>query len=66
MKRPRHRIFDYTPRYYDPDLDPKKLKKKKLGFAKQLKIKKKKRSPVIWIIFILIVIFIILKLNGFG
>jgi cytoskeletal protein RodZ len=66
MKRPKHRIFDYTPRYYNPENDPKEKQKKKLGFSKHLKLKRKKRSPIIWILFILAVIFIILKLNKIG
>jgi len=66
MKRPRHRIFDYTPRHYNPEIDPKVKQKNRLGFSKQLKIKRKKRSPIIWILFILAVIFIILKLNKIG
>jgi hypothetical protein len=29
MKKPRHRVFDYLPRFYQPDLDEKERKKKK-------------------------------------
>jgi hypothetical protein len=66
MKRPRHRVFDYTPRYYDPDLDPKEREKRRLGFSRNLSVKRKKRSPVIWIILVIIIVYIILKLNNIG
>ncbi len=64
MKKPAHRVFDYTPRYYVPEADEKERKKRKLGFSKQLKHKKKQRNPVIWIILIIVVLWIILKLSG--
>ncbi len=66
MKKPLHRVFDYTPRYYKPELDSKEKEKRKLGFSKHLKVKRKKRSPIIWIIFILVIIYVILKLNNIG
>ncbi len=66
MKRPRHRIFDYTPRYYDPELDPKERKKRRLGFSRNISTKRKKRSSAIWIILVIIIIFVILKLNHIG
>lgn len=63
MKRPSHRVFDYTPRHYIPEADEKERRKRKLGFSKQLKVKRKKKNPVIWILLIIAVIWIILKLN---
>ncbi len=66
MKRPNHRVFDYTPRYYTPETDEQERKKRKLGFSKQLKIKRKRGNPIIWILLIIAVILVILKLNGIG
>jgi len=64
FKKPKHRIFDYTPRFYKPEEDPNEKRKKKLGFSRQLKSFKKKRSPVVWVIFVVIAIYIYLKLSG--
>ena len=66
MKRPSHRIFDYSPRFYKPEKDEQEKRKKKLGFSRQLKHKRKRRSPVIWILFILIILFAIFKLTRLG
>ncbi len=63
MKKPRHRIFDYTPRFYDPETDPLERKKRQLGFRTQRKHISRKKSPVLWIALILVIIFILLKLQ---
>ena len=65
MKKPRHRVFDYTPRFYDPDTDPAERKKRRLGFRSHRKHISRRKSPVIWIILIFIIIFILLKLQKF-
>ena len=64
MKKPRHRVFDYPTRFYKPEEDPVEKRKKKLGFRSYRKFSHKKKSPIIWIIFILAIIFIIIKLSG--
>ena len=64
MKRPRHRVFDYTPRFYAPEADEKEKKKRKLGFSRQIKSKRKSTNPIIWIVLILLIILAILKLGG--
>jgi len=64
MKKPRNRIFDYTPRFYKPETDEQERIKKRLGFSRQRKINKKKKSSFVWLLFVLAVIYIILKLKG--
>lgn len=64
FKKPRHRIFDYTPRFYKAEEDKDEKLKRKLGFRRQLKSNKKKRSPMIWVVIIVIAIYIYLKLSG--
>jgi len=64
MRRPRHRIFDYTPRFYKPETDGQERRKRRLGFSRQRKISARKKSPILWIIFIIVVICLILKLRG--
>ena len=64
MKKPRHRIFDYQPRFYKPEADEEERRKRRLGFTRQRKYRARKRNPVIWAILILLVIYIILKLQG--
>lgn len=64
MKKPRHRVFDYSPRHYVPEQDVKERKKRKLGFSKQLKHKRKSRSVIIWIILGIVVYWVMMKLAG--
>lgn len=64
MKRPRHRIFDYTPQFYKPDEDQKEKRKKKLGFKRQLVSSRKKKNPFLWLVFVLLVIYVYLKITG--
>jgi hypothetical protein len=65
MKRPGHRIFDYTPRFYNPETDKKERRKRRLGFTRQRKFGiKKKRSPIVWLVLIIVIIYIIIKLGG--
>ncbi|MBZ0200000.1 MAG: hypothetical protein K8H86_09040 [Ignavibacteriaceae bacterium] len=64
MKKPRHRIFDYSPRFYNPATDEKEKKKRQLGFSRQRKFIGKKRSPILWLVFAAAVIYLILKLQG--
>lgn len=66
MKKPRHRIFEYPPRFYKPEDDPQEKLKKRLGFQSSRKFKHRKKSPIIWIVFIIAVIFIIIKLSSKG
>lgn len=67
MKKPSHRVFDYPPRFYKPEADEIEKKKKKLGFTRKIKShRRKQRSPLIWIILAIIVVFIYLKLAGLG
>lgn len=64
FKKPPHRIFDYTPRFYKPEEDKDEKLKRKLGFRRQMKMNRKKRSPLIWLVLIIIVIYAYLKLTG--
>jgi hypothetical protein len=64
MKKPRHRVFDYTPRYYQPELDEKERRKRKLGFSSQRRKIQNKKNPLIWLLLVAIVIYIYLKLIG--
>jgi hypothetical protein len=64
IKKPKHKIFDYSPRFYNPEKDPVEKRKKKLGFKREIKSIRKKRSPVIWILFIVGAVYIYLKLSG--
>ena len=64
MKKPGHRVFDYPPRFYKPEDDDKERRKRRLGFKRQLKIKRRKGSLVIWIILLALAVYIYLKLAG--
>ena len=64
MKKPRHRIFDYTPLHYKPEEDRANRTKRRLGFSRQRKYKSRQRSPIILLVVVAIVIYLILKLSG--
>lgn len=64
FKKPPHRIFDYTPRFYKPEDDKDEKRKRRLGFKRQLKMSRKKRSPMIWLVLIVLAVYIYLKLSG--
>jgi hypothetical protein len=64
MKRPRHRVFDYPPRYYKPESDEQEKRKRRLGFSRQRHFKPKRRNPIIWLVFLFVAIYIYLKLQG--
>ena len=55
FKKPAHRIFDYTPRYYDPNDDDDEKRKKRLRFRYHRKQKRKTRSPIFWLIMIVVI-----------
>lgn len=64
FKKPPHRIFDYPPRFYKPETDKDEKLKRKLGFRRQIKMKRNKRSPIIWLVLVVLVVYIYLKLIG--
>lgn len=64
FRKPRHRVFDYTPRFYKPEKDEQERKKRKLGFRRNSIKKRQKRSPIIWGIMVVLVIIVYLKFAG--
>jgi uncharacterized membrane protein (DUF106 family) len=64
FKKSPHRIFDYTPRFYKPEDDKDEKLKRKLGFRRQMKMNRKKKSPMIWLLLVIIAVYIYLKLTG--
>lgn len=62
MKKPQYKRFDYTPRFYKPELDEEERRKRKLGFRNaRITNRRKVQSPLIWLVLIIILIFILLK-----
>lgn len=64
MKRPKPKEFDYIPRYYDPEKDPEERLRRRLGFQRKRRHKVKGRSPIFWLVLLLIVIYLYLKFSG--
>ena len=64
FKKTPHRVFDYTPRFYKPEDDKDEKLKRKLGFRRQMKMNRKKKSPMIWLLLVVIAVYIYLKLTG--
>jgi len=64
MKKPSHRVFDYTPRHYKPEEDKSERRKRRLGFSRQRKFKSRQKSPIIFLVIIAIIIYLVLKLSG--
>lgn len=62
MKKPKHRIFEYTPRFYKPEKDEIERLKRRLGFSAKRKALKRKRSPIVWLVLIFAILYLYLKL----
>ena len=59
FKKPKHRVFDYQPRYYKPEEDASERRKRKLGFKNNLRSQKKSSSFLILLILLILVIYVI-------
>ncbi len=64
MKKPNHKIFDYTPRFYDPSKDEEERRKRRLKFGQARKYSKRAKSPIQYIVLLAVIIFIYLKFSG--
>lgn len=64
FKKTPHRIFDYTPRFYNPLRDEQERKKRSLGFSSYRRKLRQKRNPIVWVVLLLLVIYVYLKLTG--
>jgi hypothetical protein len=64
FKKTPHRVFDYPSRFYKPEDEKDEKLKRKLGFRRQMKLNRKKKSPVIWLLLVIIAVYIYLKLTG--
>ena len=64
MKKPSHRVFDYTPRHYKPEYDKAERRKRRLGFSRQRKFRSRQKSPIIILVLVAIIIYFVLKLSG--
>lgn len=68
MRKPRHKVFDYTPRHYKPEEDEDERRKRRLGFQRTRKYIKSKNSGRIWmyVAIILAIIYLIVKFQKIG
>ena len=64
FKKINNKNFDYIPRFYNPEDDNLEKRKKKLKFRSDLKIRKKNKLPIYLLVFVLVIIYFIVKLNG--
>jgi len=64
MKKPSHKVFDYVPRHYDPLKDEEERHKRRLKFESQRNIRRKTKSPLIWIILALMIIYLLIKFGN--
>jgi ribosomal protein L34 len=65
IKKPRHKKFDYQPRYYKPEKDEELKRKRKLGFRSNYREKTSTKKPYAYIIMLVIILYIFLKYNGY-
>ena len=67
-KLPKHKTFDYQPQFYDPDKDEElkelERRKRRLGFRSQSRLKRHKKSPLLYLLIIALLIYVYLKLSG--
>ena len=64
FKRTPHRTFDYPPRFYDPEKDETERRKRNLRFRSNKLYRRKTKSPVIWLVIVLAIIYLIVKFSG--
>lgn len=64
MRKPKNKKFEYEPRYYKPEKDEEERRKRRLNFRTGLKSSKGK-STIYYLTFVLILIYIIIKIGGF-
>ena len=65
MRRPTHKKFDYTPRFYKPELDEDEKRKRRLGFRSSIRKSRNTNVPWPYIIMLAIILFIFLKYSGY-
>lgn len=64
MRKPKYKVFDYEPRYYDPSKDPEERKKQRLSFSRDRKTRRKKTSTYMLLILLLIILYFFVKLGS--
>jgi len=65
FKKFQHRVFDYTPQFYDPEKDEELRRKRKLKFRTHLKVRRKKViNPFVLLLIFLFVLYLYLKLQN--
>ena len=64
FRKIKHKSFDYQPRFYKPEDDEQEKRKRKLGFRSTKGKSTRKKSPITWILMLLVIIYIIAKYNG--
>ncbi len=64
FKKKQHRIFDYPPRFYDPEKDESVRRKRKLKFRTYSHARKKTKPIIIWIVLIAMIIFLYIKFGS--
>lgn len=63
IKLPKHKVFNYQPRFYDPDKDKIEERKKRLKFRYYRKNLKRGRSSIYWLIILIIVLYFYFRLS---
>jgi len=64
IKKPKHKDFEYIPRFYKPEEDREERLRKQLGFNRTRKFKKKGRSPLIWLVLLILVIYLYYRFSN--
>ncbi len=63
FKKIKNRAFDYEPRFYKPEEDVDEKRKRKLGFRTAQRKVTRKKSPIMWVIMLVMILYIIAKWN---
>jgi hypothetical protein len=69
FKKTQHRVFDYTPRFYDPEKDEElkelERRKRRLGFrVARTRHRVKRKSPLYYFVLFVLIVFVYLKFAG--
>lgn len=63
IKLPKHKEFNYQPRFYDPENDKIENRKKRLKFRYNRKYTRKGKSSIYWLILFIIVLYFYLRFS---
>ena len=63
-KKPKNRVFDYEPRFYNPEEDEDERRKRRLKFRYGRVSQRRSKSPIILLVLLGIILYFYLRFGG--